>query len=78
MFRGHVIYQRKKNIANEIRLSVFASVPQSGFFSGSLENQCSLETESLPLGFLDIAQQMSPSVRRVIIVRALCSLKEGR
>ena len=44
---GRVIYQRKKNVANEIRPSVFASVPQSGFLVAALKTDVALKTESL-------------------------------
>ena len=45
--RGRVIYQRKKNIANEIRLSVFASVLQSVFCVLASKTDVASKTESL-------------------------------
>ena len=45
--RGRVIYQRKKNVANEIRPSVFASVPQSVFLVAASKTDEASKTESL-------------------------------
>ena len=45
--RGRVIFQRKKTIANEIRPSVFASVPQSVFLVAASKTDIASKTDSL-------------------------------
>ena len=42
---GRVIYQRKKNVSNEIRPLVFASVPQSFFLVAASKTDVASKTE---------------------------------
>ena len=46
---GRVIYQRKKNVANEIRPSVFASVPQSVFLVAASKTDVTSKTEYIKI-----------------------------